>query len=70
MDADYIGTMDNEEVRLKPIEDYEAQTGNAYRPRNMSDSFEPLEVSMRGWYSCTSPVLTDYCYREMIQVTR
>ena len=44
MDADYISRMDNE-VTLEPLQDYEAQAGNAYRPRNISDSFEPLEVS-------------------------
>ena len=49
MDADYISRMDNEDVRLEPVEDYEAQTGrngsSGYRTRTISDSFEPLEVS-------------------------
>ena len=58
MDVDYIGAMDNEEVRLEPLEDYEAQRGNAYHARNITDSFEPLEV--RSCYPCASRVLTPY----------
>lgn len=45
MDADYIASMENEDVRLEPVEaDYE-ERGGPYRERNLSDSFEPLEVS-------------------------
>lgn len=51
-----MSRMDSEEVGLEPLEDYEAQRGNAYRTRNISDSFEPLEVS--SWYPCASRVLT------------
>lgn len=46
MDEDYFVPMESEDVRLEPVEiGYEAKRGDAHRERNLSDSFEPLEVS-------------------------
>lgn len=54
--------MDSEEVGLEPLEDYEAQRGNAYRTRNISDSFEPLETDDTGHAidQCNKWIITPY----------
>ena len=48
MDTQYTVVMDPDDVRLEPVEiDYEANKGDGFRERKLSDSFEPLEV--RRW---------------------
>ena len=56
MDTEYIAAMDTDEVILEPVEmDYEANKGGGFRERQLSDSFEPLEVRRR--YPCASRAL-------------
>ena len=66
MDTEYVAAMDNDEVILEPV-DYEANKGGGYRERQLSDSFEPLEVRPR--YPCASRALCVVC-RETRRVMR
>jgi len=64
MDAEYIGSMDSDEIRLEAVadSDYETKTGNSYLSE-ITESFEPLEVSSI-CYPCTSRVLTYVLQRD------
>ena len=70
MDAEYIGSMDNDDIRLEAVadSDYETKGVNSYLSE-ITDSFEPLELEVSSsCYPCASRVLTIICHREMIRV--
>ena len=69
MDTQYTVVMDPDDVRLEPVEiDYEANTGDGFRERKLSDSFEPLEV--RSWCISVPITCTVWYCRETIRGLR